>query len=93
MDFYKDNDKVDFSTIVHKVRELEIGANIGSWIGSFLSYRIRRVKDGNSLLEVVKIVSIGPPGSILGPFFFLVDIQDIGVKCMAKPFFMWKTLR
>ena len=84
LDFSKAYDKVDFSTLLLKIRALGIHGNIGSWIGSFLVERTQRVKVGDKLSEPETIASGVPQGLVLGPVFFLLYIQDMGLYVISS---------
>ena len=65
LDFSKAYDKVDFSTLLMKLREIGINGKLGSWIGSFLSEREQVVRVGDTLSRSEEIVSGVPQGSVL----------------------------
>ena len=47
------------------------------WIREFLLGRTQRVRVGGQLSEEVRVTSVVPQGSILGPLLFLAYVNDI----------------
>ena len=60
LDFSKAYDKVDFSTLLMKLREIGINGKLGSWIGSFLTERKHVVRVGDILSRSEEIISEEP---------------------------------
>jgi hypothetical protein len=76
-DISKAFDRVWHSGLIFKLRQYGIEGNILSWITSYLQNRKQRCVVGSSLSDVKQINAGVPQGSVLGPLFFLVYVNDI----------------
>ena len=77
LDFSKAFDKVDFSIVLNKMKEIGIGGKIHSWIESFLTDREQIVVVNGHQSDPVPVLSGVPQGSVLGPLIFLILMYDI----------------
>ena len=77
LDVLKAFDKVDYEKLLTKLHSLGIDASLHLWIGSFLSQCIQSVLVDGSMSEPAPVLSSVPQGTVLGPLFFLVYINDI----------------
>lgn len=91
MEAYHENKQIDavytdiakaFDTVTHPkllevIRSYGIGNNLYNWIKSFLSNRIQLVRVDNSFSNPAEVVSGIPQGSVIGPLFFILYMDDI----------------
>jgi hypothetical protein len=83
-DLEKAFDKVPHYLLLKKLKNFSIDENIMRWITSFLTDRRQRVGVHGSFSQWKPVVSGIPQGSILGPFLFLVYINDIVNTCNTE---------
>ena len=76
-DISKAFDRVWHRGLVHKLEVIGIKGQLLNWIGNYLSERKQRVVINNTNSDWCDIKAGVPQGSILGPLFFLVYINDI----------------
>ena len=80
MDFSEAFDKVLHSGLLFKLSELGASEEVCQWAKSFLVSRTQRVVVDGVASECEAVTSGVPQGSVLGPIFFLVYINDMA-KC------------
>ena len=87
IDFAKAFDSVDIGILLAKLERVGISGNLLNWCEDFLCGRTCRVKVENARSCPAQITSGVPQGSVLGPLFFLVFVDDLirsmpdGVHC------------
>ena len=86
LDFSKAFDKVDHEGLILKLEHLGIRNSLLSWVRSFLIDRKQRVVVEGMASTPTKVLSGVPQGTVLGPLFFLVYINDITKGLSIKTF-------
>ena len=76
-DFQKAFDSVQHKRLLHKLSVYGIQGKLLIWIKSFLTNRRQRVLLNGSPSDWEAVVSGVPQGTIMGPIFFLLFVNDV----------------
>ena len=101
LDFSKAFDKVDHEGLLLKLDHLGIRNSMLSWIRSFLIGRTQKVLVDGKTSTPKPVASGVPQGTVLGPLFFLIYINDISeglsegtkLKLLADDSLLYRVIR
>ena len=101
LDFSKAFDKVDHEILLAKLEHLGIRNSLLNWSRSFLIGRSQRVVVEGMASSPTRVRSGVPQGTVLGPLFFLIYINDISkglsigttLKLFADDSLLYRTIR
>ena len=101
LDFSKAFDKVDHLGLLSKLEHYGIRGPLLEWTSSFLIGRKQCVVIDGKASEPTNVLSGVPQGTVLGPLFFLVYINDISknltpgtkIRLFADDSLLYRTIR
>ena len=86
MDMSNAFDTLDHSILIHKLQYYRITVIALNWFKSYLSNRLQYIDINGSISSMQHITTGVPQGSILGPLFFLIYMNDLP---NVSPFFKY----
>ena len=90
LDLQKAFDKVPHARLLSILEPYGIGGKLLQWIENFLSNRRQCVHLHRSKSDWINIFSGVPQGSVLGPFLFIVHVNDMpNVKKVSSDLYMF----
>ena len=82
-DISKAFDRVWHKGLIFKLKQNGIDDNLLDWIESYLTNRSQKTFVGTSYSQSKNLTAGVPQGSVLGPLFFLVFVNDIVNKLLS----------
>ena len=77
LDYKKAFDSVVHTKLLHKLWECGINGNLWKWIKAYLTGRRQCVRVNDTTSEFLPVISGVPQGSLLGPLFYIIFINDM----------------
>ena len=84
LDFRKAFDTVPHERLLSKLKYYGIGTSLIKWIKNFLTNRKQSVEINGKMSDWKPVLSGIPQGSVLGPFLFLLYINDMPSLVKSK---------
>ena len=77
MDFMKAFDTVPHRRLLSKLRSFGFTSSMVNWVEAFITGRTQHVRIDGVVSEEKTVISGVPQGSVLGPFLFLIYVNDM----------------
>ena len=77
---------INHDVLLQKLKAIRFSEQSFQWLRSYLCDQIFLVETENKLSDFGKISCVVPQGSILGPFLFLIYVNDIYASCSKIKF-------
>jgi hypothetical protein len=86
MDFMKAFDTVPHRRMLSKLRSFGFTETMVKWVESFITGRTQQVRIDGEISEEKIVISGVPQGSVLGPFLFLIYVNDMPEAVRSRLF-------
>ena len=77
IDYSKAFDTLDHEILLKKLCSFNISTHVISWCRNYLVNRKQKVKNGMAVSDESTVIYGVPQGSILGPLFFIIYVNDL----------------
>ena len=84
LEFTKVIDKVSFTRLIFKLKQSGVNKSLLIWINNWLTHRKQRIVVDGCQSREAAVTSGVPQGTVLGPLFFIVYINDIQRHISSK---------